>query len=291
MVEEAVHGALDPLVLALGVLDRVVVTDRGLAVPGERTHPDQVDDAQEVLEMVDPTERLILELPPGKVTVLLGRNGVGRSTTCKAIMGLVEPVGEVIWKGQSLAGRRADVIARAGIGYVPEERRIFPNLTVLDNLSMIPAALIPLGALIVTEGILRRHAPSPAKIAILAGDYGVEQRTMLEGGVERDGKTIFESIALNDVIVSRGATTGMVELRIALKDPWRVGAPVREMRVRIEAATGRDAASAVGGPPAGGSTPTSWRIGISVSPNLSNCSRDAQTSTTRIESSGPKQDW
>ena len=39
---------------------------------------------------------------------LLGRNGVGRSTTCKAIMGLVEPVGEVIWKGQSLAGRRAD---------------------------------------------------------------------------------------------------------------------------------------------------------------------------------------
>jgi NAD+ kinase len=52
--------------------------------------------------------------------------------------------------------------------------------------------------------------------AILAGDYGEEQRTMLEGGVERVGATIFESVALNDVIVSRGATAGMVELRIEI---------------------------------------------------------------------------
>ncbi|HEY2561515.1 MAG TPA: NAD kinase [Caldimonas sp.] len=55
-----------------------------------------------------------------------------------------------------------------------------------------------------------------ALAAILAGDYGEEKRTMLEGGVERDGKTIFSSIALNDVIVSRGATAGMVELRIEI---------------------------------------------------------------------------
>jgi NAD+ kinase len=52
--------------------------------------------------------------------------------------------------------------------------------------------------------------------AILAGDFDEEKRTMLEGGVERDGKTIFASVALNDVIVSRGATAGMVELRIAI---------------------------------------------------------------------------
>ncbi len=51
---------------------------------------------------------------------------------------------------------------------------------------------------------------------ILAGDYDEEKRTMLEGGVERDGKTIFASLALNDVIVSRGATAGMVELRIEI---------------------------------------------------------------------------
>jgi len=67
-----------------------------------------------------------LEVGGGEIVSLLGRNGVGRSTTCKAIMGLVEPVGEVIWKGQSLAGKRADVIAHAGIGYVPEDARSSP---------------------------------------------------------------------------------------------------------------------------------------------------------------------
>ena len=55
---------------------------------------------------------------------------------------------------------------------------------------------------------------------ILAGEYDEEERTMLEGEVERDGKTIFASIALNDVIVSRGATAGMVELRIEIDDQF-----------------------------------------------------------------------
>jgi len=77
-----------------------------------------------------------LEVRGGEIVSLLGRNGVGRSTTCKAIMGLVEPVGEVIWKGQSLAGKRADVIAHAGIGYVPEDRQVFPTLTVRQNLEL-----------------------------------------------------------------------------------------------------------------------------------------------------------
>jgi branched-chain amino acid transport system ATP-binding protein len=77
-----------------------------------------------------------LEVGGGEIVSLLGRNGVGRSTTCKAIMGLVEPVGEVIWKGQSLAGKRADVIAHAGIGYVPEDRQVFPTLTVRQNLEL-----------------------------------------------------------------------------------------------------------------------------------------------------------
>jgi branched-chain amino acid transport system ATP-binding protein len=77
-----------------------------------------------------------LEVGGGEIVSLLGRNGVGRSTTCKAIMGLVEPVGEVIWKGQSLAGKRSDVIAHAGIGYVPEDRQVFPTLTVRQNLEL-----------------------------------------------------------------------------------------------------------------------------------------------------------
>jgi branched-chain amino acid transport system ATP-binding protein len=77
-----------------------------------------------------------LEVRAGEIVSLLGRNGVGRSTTCKAIMGLVEPVGEVLWKGKSLVGLRADQIAHAGIGYVPEDRQVFPTLTVRQNLEL-----------------------------------------------------------------------------------------------------------------------------------------------------------
>jgi branched-chain amino acid transport system ATP-binding protein len=72
----------------------------------------------------------------GEIVSLLGRNGVGRSTTCKAIMGLVPPVGEVLFKGKSIAGLRPDLIAHAGIGYVPEDRQIFPTLTVKQNLEL-----------------------------------------------------------------------------------------------------------------------------------------------------------
>jgi branched-chain amino acid transport system ATP-binding protein len=77
-----------------------------------------------------------LEVRGGEIVSLLGRNGVGRSTTCKAIMGLVEPVGDVLWKGKSLVGLRADQIAHAGIGYVPEDRQVFPTLTVRQNLEL-----------------------------------------------------------------------------------------------------------------------------------------------------------
>jgi branched-chain amino acid transport system ATP-binding protein len=77
-----------------------------------------------------------LEVRAGEIVSLLGRNGVGRSTTCKAIMGLVEPVGEVLWKGKSLVGLRPDQIAHAGIGYVPEDRQVFPTLTVRQNLEL-----------------------------------------------------------------------------------------------------------------------------------------------------------
>jgi branched-chain amino acid transport system ATP-binding protein len=77
-----------------------------------------------------------LEVRSGEIVSLLGRNGVGRSTTCKAIMGLVEPAGLVLWNGKSLVGLRSDQIAHAGIGYVPEDRQIFPTLTVRQNLEL-----------------------------------------------------------------------------------------------------------------------------------------------------------
>ena len=77
-----------------------------------------------------------LKVGAGEIVSLLGRNGVGRSTTCKAIMGLVEPVGEVLFKGKSIAGLRPDLVAHAGIGYVPEDRQVFPTLTVRQNLEL-----------------------------------------------------------------------------------------------------------------------------------------------------------
>jgi branched-chain amino acid transport system ATP-binding protein len=72
----------------------------------------------------------------GEIVALLGRNGVGRSTTCKAIMGLVPPVGQVSFKDRSIAGLRPDQIAHLGLGYVPEDRQIFPTLSVQQNLEL-----------------------------------------------------------------------------------------------------------------------------------------------------------
>ena len=77
-----------------------------------------------------------LDVREGEIVSLLGRNGVGRSTTCKAIMGLVEPQGSVKFRGKELARTRTDLISRAGIGYVPEDRQVFPSLTVRQNLEL-----------------------------------------------------------------------------------------------------------------------------------------------------------
>ena len=74
------------------------------------------------------------EVGPGEIVALLGRNGSGRSTTVKAIMGLVEATGSVRWKDRELVGLPAFQIAHAGIGYVPENRDIFPTLSVHQNL-------------------------------------------------------------------------------------------------------------------------------------------------------------
>ncbi|NBS21682.1 MAG: ABC transporter ATP-binding protein [Betaproteobacteria bacterium] len=74
------------------------------------------------------------EVMPGEIVSLLGRNGVGRSTTIKAIMGDVPPLGSVRFKGQEIAGLKPHEIAHLGLGYVPENRDIFPSLTVRQNL-------------------------------------------------------------------------------------------------------------------------------------------------------------
>nr|WP_299197161.1 ABC transporter ATP-binding protein [uncultured Tateyamaria sp.] len=75
-----------------------------------------------------------IQIAEGEIVALLGRNGVGRSTTCKAVMGEVEPHGSVKFRGQEIAGKKAYEVANLGIGYVPENRDIFPGLTTRQNL-------------------------------------------------------------------------------------------------------------------------------------------------------------
>jgi branched-chain amino acid transport system ATP-binding protein len=78
-----------------------------------------------------------LSIAEGELVALLGRNGMGKSTTLKSIMGMVKPTsGSVLFEGKEIAGLSSYKVAQAGIGYVPEERRIFPELSVLDNLML-----------------------------------------------------------------------------------------------------------------------------------------------------------
>ena len=74
------------------------------------------------------------QVAEGEIVSLLGRNGVGRSTTIKAIMGEVDRSGSVVFKGREMIGLKSHQIARCGLGYVPENRDIFPSLTVRENL-------------------------------------------------------------------------------------------------------------------------------------------------------------
>ena len=82
-----------------------------------------------------------LEIAGGECVCLLGRNGVGKTTTMRSIMGLTRPsAGQVLWKTKNIAGWAPHRIARAGIGFVPEDRRVFAELTVWENLDVAEKA-------------------------------------------------------------------------------------------------------------------------------------------------------
>jgi branched-chain amino acid transport system ATP-binding protein len=80
---------------------------------------------------------ITLEVPDGKIVALLGANGAGKSTTLKAISGLLRPLtGSITFGEKSLHSMRTDEIVRAGVSHVPEGRQVFPGLTVVENLKM-----------------------------------------------------------------------------------------------------------------------------------------------------------
>ena len=103
-----------------------------------------------------------LALPPGRICAVLGRNGVGKTTTLRAIMGLVAPSGGRVRLGErEVTGWPPHLIARAGVGYVPEGRMIFPDLTVLENIRVAerrPARAWPLERLLDLFPALRERA-------------------------------------------------------------------------------------------------------------------------------------
>ena len=87
-------------------------------------------------------QRVTLTVQPGEAVALLGRNGAGKTTTLKTVMGVVRARrGRITWNGADIAGLPPHRIVQLGIGYVPEERRIFPNLSVYENLKMARLAV------------------------------------------------------------------------------------------------------------------------------------------------------
>jgi branched-chain amino acid transport system ATP-binding protein len=110
-----------------------------------------------------------LAVAAGEVVSLLGRNGVGRSTTAKAVMGEVRPLGSVRFRGKEIAGLRPHQIARLGLGYVPERREVFPSLTVRQNLVLGQKRTKPSGRWSMEEIFdrfprLRERADTPAGV-------------------------------------------------------------------------------------------------------------------------------
>jgi urea transport system ATP-binding protein len=134
-----------------------------------------------------------LDVPAGQVVCLMGRNGVGKTTLLKSIMGLL-PLrsGRIVFDGVDIAGRRPEERARMGIGYVPQGREIFPNLTVRENLRI---------------GLLGRRAPHRSA-ARLDGMEGVLElfpklRALLgrKGGVLSGGEQ--QQLAIARVLLAR----------------------------------------------------------------------------------------
>jgi len=96
----------------------------------------EVKDLNVFYGVIHAVKGISFNVPDGKIVTLIGANGAGKSSTLKAIIGLVRPKGEILFKGKEISKMPAHLIARSGIALVPEGRRVFVNLTILENLRM-----------------------------------------------------------------------------------------------------------------------------------------------------------
>ncbi len=180
-----------------------------------------------------------LNVRQGEIVSLLGRNGVGRSTTIKAIMGQVQSSGSVVFKGQELMGQKAYMIARKGLGIVPENRDIFPSLTVRQNLLLGMKGRKESGRWSMEDMYnlfprLRERAEAPA--GVMSGGeqqmltlcrtlMGDPDLVMIDEPTEGLAPKIIDQVAhLFDEIAKRGISILLVEqkLTIALRISQRV---------------------------------------------------------------------
>lgn len=179
------------------------------------------------------------QVKEGEIVSLLGRNGVGRSTTVKTIMGEVEPHGSVRFKGQEIAGKKSFEIAKLGLGYVPENRDIFPTLTVRQNLQLGMKSTQDLGRWSIEEMFsmfpnLRERADVPG--GVLSGGeqqmlcmcrtlMGDPELIMIDEPTEGLAPKVVEQVGnLLEEIAKRGVAILLVEqkLSIAMRISHRV---------------------------------------------------------------------
>ncbi len=180
-----------------------------------------------------------LTVGSGEIVSLLGRNGVGRTTTIKAIMGEVEPHGSIKFKDREIAGMQSHEIARLGLGYVPENRDIFPTLTLRQNLLLGQKAARQTGRWHIEDMFdlfpaLRERADTPG--GVLSGGeqqmltmcrtlMGDPDLIMIDEPAEGLAPQLVETVAgLLSEMASRGLSILLVEqkLTIALKISARV---------------------------------------------------------------------
>ncbi|TXC66975.1 ABC transporter ATP-binding protein [Piscinibacter aquaticus] len=159
-----------------------------------------------------------LELPAGTALGLLGRNGMGKTTLIRTLMGYVRPAsGRIVWEGADVTGSPPERMARRGIGYVPEGRGIFPNLSVRENLLMSARAGVD-GRKEWTEERVLATFPRPAE---RLGHGGGQ----LSGG-EQQMLSIGRALMTNPkLMILDEATEGLAPLIVA--EIWRVIGQIR----------------------------------------------------------------